>query len=66
VAQNFGACVFMPFLTFENQENVRMMHYELRNGLLSTRGFRKESTESTSNGTSSQRRDARLHEAYSQ
>jgi len=69
-AQEFGACLFMPYLTLENKENVKTMHDHLRDdpGRPSASKIRSRSTDSRSNAaeSSDRGRDAQLHKAYSQ
>lgn len=66
-AQEFGACLFMPYLTLENKENVKIMHSNLRD---SPRPYISntvtKSPDSCTNATKSLDRDAQLHQAYSQ
>lgn len=69
-AQEFGACLFMPYLTLENKENVKDMHRHLSDDLRgpSIGNTRAKSTDNGANATESQDRgrDAQLHQAYSQ
>jgi ankyrin repeat protein len=69
-AQALGACLFMPYLTLENMERVRIMQNHLSENLrgplisntrmMSTDSSRANATEPSGGG-----RDAQLHEAYS-
>ena len=67
-AQELGAYLFMPYLTLENKDKVRIMHDQLRNDHRSppTGNVQTESTDSSSNDRSSPGRDQKLHQAYAQ
>jgi Mg2+ and Co2+ transporter CorA len=67
-AQELGAYLFMPYLTLENKDKVRIMHDQLRDDhrSSSTSNIQTESTGSSSNEKSPPGRDQKLHQAYSQ
>jgi ankyrin repeat protein/Mg2+ and Co2+ transporter CorA len=69
-ASDFGACLFMPYLTLENKDNVNIMHKHLRDDTHgpSTSNNNTKPADSRTNATEtpSRGRDAQLHQAYSQ